>query len=79
MGMTNFLSRFKPHYSQTSYALLELTKKDVPWTWESKHEESFQNLKSALSSSQVMTYYDAKKQTTLVTDAGPTGLSAILL
>ena len=79
LGMTNFLSRFIPKYSEICSPLLQLTKKDVPWNWGVLQQQSFERLKLELSSGQVMTYFNPAKAITLVTDAGPAGLSAILM
>ena len=78
LGMTNYLARFIPNYADLTTPLRELTKKDTPWNWTSIHEESFQRLKEALSTSGTMSYFDQDKDTYLVVDASPHGLGAIL-
>ena len=78
LGMTNFLSRFIVGYSEISAPLRHLTKKDIPWKWDMHQEAAFNKLKASLSSNTVMNYFDPKKITTLITDAGPSGVSAIL-
>ena len=77
--MTNFLSRFIPDYAELSASLRNLTKKEVQWTWGSEQQQSFEKLKSTLCSKYVMSYFTTSKETTIVTDAGPSGVSAILL
>ena len=77
--MTNYFSRFIPQYSELSTSLHQLTKKNVPWKWGEMRQQSFEHLKQMLSSKPIMTYFNAKKETTIITGAGPTGLSAILL
>ena len=79
LGMTNFLSRFIPDYAELSAPLRNLTKKEVQWTWGSEQQQSFKKLKSTLCSKYVMSYFTTSKETTIVTDAGPSGVSAILL
>ena len=79
LGMTNFLSRFIPNYSELSGPLRPLTKKVVPWVWGPEQQQSFEKLKCTLSSETVMSYFTPTKDTTIVTDAGPCGVSAILL
>ena len=78
LGMMNFLSRFIPNYSEISSPLRHLTKKGVPWTWETAQASAFEHLKDKLSSNTTMSYFDSNKKTTIITDAGPTGISAIL-
>ena len=79
LGMTNFLSRFIPNYAELSTSLRNLTKKVVTWSWGLAEQQSFEQLKLSLSSKTVMSYFSASKSTTIVTDAGPSGVSAILL
>ena len=50
----------------------------MSFKWTSEHQKSFQAIKSVLTSTTVMAYFDKCKATQLVTDASPTGLSAIL-
>lgn len=77
--MATYCAKFIPKFSDVSEPLRELTKKNQPFEWLPKHEQSFQEIKKLLTSAQVMSYFDPNKETQLITDASPTGLSAILL
>ena len=55
-----------------------LTQKSVEWKWTDKQENAFQRLKQALSDSPVVGYFNPDKQTDIVMDASPVGVSAIL-
>ena len=79
LGMATYCTKFIPKISDFSEPLRELTKKNQPFQWSARHEKSFQEIKELLTSAQVMAYFDPDKETQLVTDASPTGLSAILL
>ena len=79
LGMTNYLSRFIHHYSRISTPLRELTKKETIWKWTQICEKAFKDLKDAITTSTVMSYFNLNKETTLITDAGSDALSAILL
>ena len=79
LGMTNYLSRFIPLYSAKTAPLRTLTEKDVTWNWGHLEQQAFEELKQALTSDKVLTYFDPKRKTAIVTDAGPNGISAILL
>ena len=46
--------------------------------WTEEHERAFNKIKEILSSTPIMAYFDPAKETELVTDASPVGLSAIL-
>ena len=79
LGMATYCDKFIPKFSDVSEPLRELTKKNQTFQWSARHEKSFQEIKKLLTSAQVMAYFDPDKETQLVTDASPTGLSAILL
>ena len=79
LGMTTYCARFIPKFSDVSEPLRQLTKKDQPFQWLPQHERSFNQIKELLTSAKVMAYFDPKKETELITDASPTGLSAIVM
>ena len=78
LGMTQYVARYIPHYATLTEPLRRLTRQDVPWRWSRDEQNSFDNLKSALSSSHVMVYFDPHKHTEVLVDASPVGVSAIL-
>ena len=78
LGMATYCAKFIPNFSDLTEPLRELTKKNVPFKWSSRHAQSFNAVKAALMSETVMAYFDKTKQTELITDASPFGLSAIL-
>ena len=59
--------------------LRQLTKKDTPWVWGNAHQVEFNYLRNTLSSNTVMCYYDPNKEHEIITDAGPAGITAILV
>ena len=73
LGMANYSSQYIPDFATLTAPLRELTKK----THEA-HEHSFKKLTAALATSPCMAYFDKHKQTSVVLDASPVGLSAIL-
>ena len=79
LGMATYCAKFIPNFSDISEPLRELTKKDVQFQWLEQHEQSFNKIKELLTSAKVMAYFDPNKQTELVTDTSPSGLSAILM
>ena len=78
LGMATYCSKFIKNFSDLTHPLRELIKKNTPFQWKTEHEHAFDEVKSALTSSTVMSYFDNSKRTELVTDASPFGLSAIL-
>lgn len=79
LAMTNYVSRFIPNYSTLTEPLRTLTKKHTSWQWTNEQQNAFQKLKDTLSSETVMAYFDPRKQTEIITDASPVGMSAIML
>ena len=55
-----------------------MTKKNRAFQWKRKHSDAFSKLKKALTESPVMTFFDTEKDTSLIVDAGPVGVSAVL-
>ena len=78
LGLTNYVSRFVPNYSDTTKPLRDLTKKETQWTWTEEHETAFQKLKDMLTNTTTMRYFNPKAQTEVIVDASPHGVGAIL-
>ena len=78
LGMTNYCARFIPKYSDITAPLRDLTHQDVPWKWGPEQEGAFQKLKEVLTQKPSLSYFDPKKETIILTDASPVGISAIL-
>lgn len=78
LGMTQYVSRFIPQYATVTEPLRRLTRLEVPWQWNEKEQQAFNQLKDALAGADVMAYFDPKKTTVFIVDASPVGLGAIL-
>lgn len=76
--MANYSCRNIANFTTISAPLRELTKINARFEWTAVHQEAFNKLTSALSSSRCMLYFDPKKETQIIVDAIPVGLSAIL-
>ncbi len=79
LGMTNYLSKFIPHYSDVTGPLRELLKQDAEWSWRELQDSAFQKLKDAVSSPPVLQYFDVTKPVVLSADASQHGLGAVCL
>ena len=77
--MANYSSRFIPGYATLTAPLRELTWKDNPWKWTKRHDCALAQLKEALASAPVTSYFDPHKETEISVDASPVGLGAILV
>lgn len=78
LGMANYSSQYIANFATITAPLRDLTKKDTPFRWTREHINAFDSLKAALTSPPCMGYFDIRKETSVVVDASPVGLSAIL-
>jgi len=59
LGSVQFYGKFlPPHASTVAKALRRLTRKGLPWRWESEEDQTFQRLKTLLSSDKVLDHFD---------------------
>lgn len=79
LGLVNFSSRFIPNLLTVAEPLRRLTRKDVPFVWESEQEQAFQELKRRLENTETLGYFESTAETKLITDASPVGLGAVLI
>ena len=71
-------SEFITSFSQRAAPLRELTKKQVRFKWEQKHQKCFNELLASFRKDILLRYFDISKPTYVFTDAHITGLGAIL-
>ena len=76
--MTNYCSRFIPHYATKTEPLRRLTHKDQPWEWTSQHDRAVNELKDALVKAPVTAHFDPAKDTEISVDVSPVGFAVIL-
>ena len=56
LGMATYCTKFIPSFSDVSYPLRNLTKKDVRFQWSQEHQASFEKIKEMLTSEKTMAY-----------------------
>lgn len=74
----NFYSKFLPDLQAKLHPLHKLLQKDVKFVWNEECEDVFQNCKKDFINNPVLSFYDPSKPLTLVCDAGPYGVGAVL-
>ncbi|RXN16535.1 dynein heavy chain axonemal [Labeo rohita] len=79
LGLLQYLSKFIPNMSDLSAPLRKLLEGDVAWHWETEQQRSFERLKSLVSNTPVLKYFDVNKEIMLSVDASAEGLGAVLL
>ena len=79
LGMVNYLQRFIPRLSEHTKLLRDLEKRGVHFTWGEEHQEAFEKVKSLVTESMLLAYYDRKKPVTLQCDYSEKGIGVALV
>ncbi|KAJ8365224.1 hypothetical protein SKAU_G00140550 [Synaphobranchus kaupii] len=79
LGMTNYLAKFIPGYSEATAPLRKLLRQDVDWCWLEHHTAAFTKLKELIASPPVLQYFDVHQPVVLSADASQHGLGAVCL
>jgi len=80
LGFVNYLSRFLPRLSNTSEPLRCLTdKRTMDVDIQAKHTDAVEAIKTAVTDSSVVRYYDVNRDVTIECDSSKVGLRATLL
>ena len=79
MGLAGYYRRFIEGFSKVAHAITSLQKKGMKFEWTSRCEESFQRLKSLLTSAPVLKVADPEKYFVVCTDACGQGLGGVLM
>ena len=56
LGLMNYLSQFIPKFADKTHLVRSLLKEDAPWTWEPKHEQSFEDLNREIINAKSLKY-----------------------
>ncbi|XP_033728208.1 uncharacterized protein LOC117317503 [Pecten maximus] len=78
LGLVGYYRRFVCDSSQLAAPLTRLTKKNVPFHWDDSCEESYQQLRSALLTTPILSFPQTGGQFILDTDASSFGIGAVL-
>ena len=78
LGMLNYYGKFLPNLSTCLAPLYSLLQKRAYWSWGAEQNKAFQESKSMLTSSCILTHYDPTKPLILACDASPYGVGAVL-
>src|ERR1700709_2580866 len=79
LGFCNFYRHFISHYSNITRPLIDLTKKDRPFDWNTACEDAFLALKKCFLSEPVLQNPDPDRQFAIATDASLVASGGILL
>ncbi|GJP72182.1 hypothetical protein CLOP_g2934 [Closterium sp. NIES-67] len=79
LGFANYYNRFVPQYAKLAAPLTNLLKKNTPYKWETKHQESVEQLKQALTSAPVLILPDPERDYVIEADASDQAVGAVLM
>lgn len=79
LGLANHLNKFIPNLATLDEPLRNLTKKDSKFEWSTRHQQSFDSIKTAMTEILRLGFFNKQHRTTVMADASPTGLGAILI
>ena len=79
LGLANYLNKFIPNLATIAEPLRNLTKKETKFEWTAEHERAFQAIKTKLAAATSLGFFNAEDNTTVIADASPSGLGAVLL
>ena len=79
LGLAGYYQRFIDHYVTRVKPMSELLKQDVPWNWGKEQQESFENLKTTMTSAPVLAIPDPMLPYEVFTDSSAIGVGGVLL
>jgi len=78
LGMVSYIREYVPNLSSMTAVLTPLTKKGVPFKWETEHELTFAAIKEKIMTTPLLVHPDFEQTFILRTDASKRGLGAVL-
>lgn len=79
LGVVTYLSRFSEDLSTRSEPLRALLKKDAVFTWEANEQKAFEDIKSLISNTPLLSYFNPSEPVEIQVDASLSGLGACLM
>jgi len=79
LGLARYYRRFIKNFSKIAKPMTELLKNGTPFVWSEKCEASFQELKSKLTTTPILTLPDVQKDFVVYCDASRQGLGCVLM
>jgi hypothetical protein len=79
LGLAGYYRWFIENFSKIAKPMTELLKRNTPYVWSDKCEASFQELKTCLTTTPVLTLPDASKDFVVYCDASRQGIGCVLM
>lgn len=78
LGLASYYRRFIPRFAAEANPLHALTRKDVPFIWDTACQKAFEHLKQLMTEAPLLAFPDFRQSFLLETDASGLGLGAVL-
>ena len=79
LGMVNYLKRHSFKLTQLTRPFVDLMKKHAIFSWQSKHQGAFEEIKKVITNAPILAFFDVNAEHIIQTDASSKGLGAVLL
>ncbi|WMV37128.1 hypothetical protein MTR67_030513, partial [Solanum verrucosum] len=79
VGLASYYRWFVKNFASIATHLIRLTKNEVPFEWTDNYEESFQKLKTLLTTTHILTLPVEGKDFIIYCDASHSGLGVVLM
>ena len=79
IGLVNFIGKFIPNFSTIIAPISSMLSKTAVYIWGEEQEEAFQTVLEEIRSPRILQHFDPLKETSIIVDASPVGLCAILV
>ena len=79
IGLVNFIGKFIPNFSTIIATISSMLSKTAVSIWGEEQEEAFQTVLEEIRSPRILQHFDPLKETSIIVDASPVGLCAILV
>jgi hypothetical protein len=79
LGMAGYYQRFIEGFSKIAGPITKLLRKNTPFKWSGKCEESFQELKKTLTTTPILAVPETGKVYIVYCDASKNGLGCVLM
>ncbi|GKT34958.1 hypothetical protein ADUPG1_008215 [Aduncisulcus paluster] len=79
LGMINFCRDYIGDCSELTFFISQLTRKDVPFSWDKRCKDAFSKLKQKLSDTPTLSFPTKESELQLYTDASDYGTGGVLL
>lgn len=78
LGLVNYYAKFIPRFSSMLHPMHQLLRKNSSWIWSNECQSSFQSVKSAILSSDVLVHYNPELPLVLAVDSSSYGIGSVL-